>query len=194
MVYINSRKINYTNIKFDIDMIIKNIKRIFMVKISQLFVFVLFTYIFYTIPNPAYAGKPLKYTEDTRLQTFISELKPSIYIIKGKPVVYGNNDPLTLFVNADDISILYNKQTEFASVELIQVRVQTIEDENVKIDRARLGAFTSLKYILFVYEYSVCGGSEDESCLESKTSGSVINPPPIQEDSVRTFYQLCIPQ
>ena len=108
--------------------------------------------------------------------------------------MYGNSAPLVVYVDADDISSLYSKRKEFSSVELIQIRLQSTDDERMEIDCSRLEAFTSLEYIFFVYEYPVCDDNENEECLNVKVSEAVINNTVETEEYIQVFYQLCIPQ
>ena len=155
-----------------------------------------FACILLAIPRPAMAVEPLKGTNDFKSKVLTTELKPAIYLTDGKFAMYGDSAPQVLFVDADDISSLYGGRAEFSSVEMIQVRLKSAADERVTIDRARLAAFPSLEYILFVYEYPACGDSGGEDCLESKASAAVTNTPAYEEgeDPVRVFYELCIPQ
>lgn len=180
--------------KFDINMIHKNIYNNCGIRVFLFLIFSLFTCISTSSLNPMYAAEPLKGTEDIKLKLLITGLKPDIYITNEKIAMYGSSAPLVLYVDADDISTLYSGKKEFASVELIQIRFQSAADERLKIDRSRLEAFTSLEYILFVYEYPVCGNNENEECLNSKVLEAVINTPAKTEDHIQVFYQLCIPQ
>lgn len=182
------------DMKFNIDMMLKNAYSNCRLRIFLFLTCFLFTYIFSYISNSVYAAEPLKGAADLKLELLTSGLKPDIYLTDGKFAMYGNAAPLVLYVDANDISSLYSRRKEFSSVELIQIRFQSADDEKLKIDRSRLNAFTSLEYILFVYEYPACDDNENEECLNVKVSEAMINNPVETEESVQVFYQLCIPQ
>ncbi len=180
--------------KFDIDMILKSTYSTCRLRIFLVLTCFLFTDLLSSIHNTINAAEPLKSTTDIKLRSLITGLKPDAYLTDGKCAMYGNSAPLVLYVDANDISSLYSKRKEFSSVELIQIRLQSTDDERMEIDCSRLEAFTSLEYIFFVYEYPVCDDNENEECLNVKVSEAVINNTVETEEYIQVFYQLCIPQ
>lgn len=143
-----------------------------------------------TISNNVYSAEPLKKINDERLRILATELNPAIYLTDGRKTVYGQGAPVVVHADVVSLVSLYGQQNEFNTVELIEIRMKSPVDEQVKLDVSRLAAFTALKYILFTYEYDACGDGND-SCLDGKTSSIVTGS---EGSSVTVLYLLSIPE
>ena len=146
---------------------------------------------------PAYGQVAARYSDyvktndDTRLISLATEIHPAIYL-KGNTDMksFGNGDATVVNTDAASIPMLYATNPAFGKVELIKITINSATDEAVILDLFKTASFTSLKYVLCIYQYASCGG-KSETCLPSKTDKLCITP---AESAVRVLYQLSIPE
>ena len=146
---------------------------------------------------PAYGQVAARYSDyvktnaDSRLISLASEIHPAIYL-KGNTDMksFGNGDATVVNTDAASIPMLYATNPAFGKVELIKITINSATDEAVILDLLKAASFTSLKYVLCIYQYASCGG-KSETCLPSKTDKLCKTP---AESTVRVLYQLSIPE
>ena len=146
---------------------------------------------------PAYGQVAARYSDyvktndDTRLISLATEIHPAIYL-KGNTDMksFGNGDATVVNTDAASIPMLYATNPAFGKVELIKITINSATDEAVILDLFKTASFTSLKYVLCIYQYASCGG-KSETCLPSKTDKLCKTP---AESAVRVLYQLSIPE
>ena len=146
---------------------------------------------------PAYGQVAARYSDyvktndDTRLISLATEIHPAIYL-KGNTDMksFGNSDAVVLHTDAASIPMLYAENAAFGKVELIKITINSATDEAVILDLFKTASFTSLKYVLCIYQYASCGG-KSETCLPSKTDKLCKTP---AESTVKVLYQLSIPE
>ena len=146
---------------------------------------------------PAYGQVAARYSDyvktndDTRLISLAIEIHPAIYL-KGNTDMksFGNGDATVVNTDAASIPMLYATNPAFGKVELIKITINSATDEAVILDLFKTASFTSLKYVLCIYQYASCGG-KSETCLPSKTDKLCKTP---AESTVKVLYQLSIPE
>ncbi len=146
---------------------------------------------------PAYGQVAARYSDyvktnaDSRLISLATEIHPAIYL-KGNTDMksFGNGDATVVNTDAASIPMLYATNPAFGKVELIKITINSATDEAVILDLFKTASFTSLKYVLCIYQYASCGG-KSETCLPSKTDKLCKTP---AESAVRVLYQLSIPE
>ena len=146
---------------------------------------------------PAYGQVAARYSDyvktndDTRLISLATEIHPAIYL-KGNTDMksFGNGDATVVNTDAASIPMLYATNPAFGKVELIKITINSATDEAVILDLFKTASFTSLKYVLCIYQYASCGG-KSETCLPSKTDKLCKAP---AESNVKVLYQLSIPE
>ena len=146
---------------------------------------------------PAYGQVAARYSDyvktnaDSRLISLASEIHPAIYL-KGNTDMksFGNGDATVVNTDAASIPMLYATNPAFGKVELIKITINSATDEAVILDLFKTASFTSLKYVLCIYQYDSCGGNKD-TCLPTKTDKLCKTP---AESAVRVLYQLSIPE
>ena len=146
---------------------------------------------------PAYGQVAARYSDyvktndDTRLISLATEIHPAIYL-KGNTDMksFGNGDATVVNTDAASIPMLYATNPAFGKVELIKITINSATDEAVILDLFKTASFTSLKYVLCVFEYDSCGGNKD-TCLPTKTDKLCKAP---AESNVKVLYQLSIPE
>lgn len=133
----------------------------------------------------------VKTNADSRLISLATEIHPAIYL-KGNTDMksFGNGDATVVDTDAASIPMLYATNPAFGKVELIKITIKSATDEAVILDLLKAASFTSLKYVLCIYQYASCGG-KSETCLPSKTDKLCKTP---AESAVRVLYQLSIPE
>lgn len=133
----------------------------------------------------------VKTNADSRLISLATEIHPAIYL-KGNTDMksFGNGDATVVNTDAASIPMLYATNTAFGKVELIKITIKSATDEAVILDLLKAASFTSLKYVLCIYQYASCGG-KSETCLPSKTDKLCKTP---AESTVKVLYQLSIPE
>ena len=146
---------------------------------------------------PAYGQVAARYSDyvktnaDSRLISLATEIHQAIYL-KGNTDMksFGNGDATVVNTDAASIPMLYATNPAFGKVELIKITINSATDEAVILDLFKTASFTSLKYVLCIYQYASCGG-KSETCLPSKTDKLCKTP---AESAVRVLYQLSIPE
>ena len=146
---------------------------------------------------PAYGQVAARYSDyvktnaDSRLISLATEIHPAIYL-KGNTDMksFGNGDATVVNTDAASIPMLYATNPAFGKVELIKITINSATDEAVILDLLKAASFTSLKYVLCVFEYDSCGGNKD-TCLPTKTDKLCKAP---AESNVKVLYQLSIPE
>lgn len=146
---------------------------------------------------PAYGQVAARYSDyvktnaDSRLISLATEIHPAIYL-KGNTDMksFGNGDATVVNTDAASIPMLYATNPAFGKVELIKITINSATDEAVILDLFKTASFTSLKYVLCVFEYDSCGGNKD-TCLPTKTDKLCKAP---AESNVKVLYQLSIPE
>ena len=133
----------------------------------------------------------VKTNDDTRLISLAIEIHPAIYL-KGNTDMksFGNGDATVVNTDAASIPMLYATNPAFGKVELIKITINSATDEAVILDLFKTASFTSLKYVLCIYQYDSCGGNKD-TCLPTKTDKLCKAP---AESNVKVLYQLSIPE
>ena len=133
----------------------------------------------------------VKTNDDSRLISLATEIHPAIYL-KGNTDMksFGNGDATIVYTDAASIPMLYATNPAFGKVELIKITISNARDEAVILDLLNAASFTSLKYVLCVFEYDSCGG-KSEACLQAKTDKLCKTP---AESTVKVLYQLSIPE
>ena len=133
----------------------------------------------------------VKTNADSRLISLATEIHPAIYL-KGNTDMksFGNGDATVVNTDAASIPMLYATNPAFGKVELIKISINSAVDEAVILDLLKAASFTSLKYVLCIYQYASCGG-KSETCLPSKTDKLCKTP---AESIVKVLYQLSIPE
>ena len=133
----------------------------------------------------------VKTNADSRLISLATEIHPAIYL-KGNTDMksFGNGDATVVNTDAASIPMLYATNPAFGKVELIKITINSATDEAVILDLFKTASFTSLKYVLCIYQYASCGG-KSETCLPTKTDKLCKTP---AESAVRVLYQLSIPE
>ena len=133
----------------------------------------------------------VKTNADSRLISLATEIHPAIYL-KGNTDMksFGNGDATVVNTDAASIPMLYATNPAFGKVELIKITINSATDEAVILDLFKTASFTSLKYVLCIYQYASCGG-KSETCLPSKTDKLCKAP---AESNVKVLYQLSIPE
>ena len=133
----------------------------------------------------------VKTNDDTRLISLATEIHPAIYL-KGNTDMksFGNGDATVVNTDAASIPMLYATNPAFGKVELIKITINSATDEAVILDLFKTASFTSLKYVLCIYQYDSCGGNKD-TCLPTKTDKLCKAP---AESTVKVLYQLSIPE
>ena len=146
---------------------------------------------------PAYGQVAARYSDyvktndDTRLISLATEIHPAIYL-KGNTDMksFGNGNATVVNTDAASIPMLYATNPAFGKVELIKITINSATDEAVILDLFKTASFTSLKYVLCIYQYDSCGGNKD-TCLPTKTDKLCKAP---AESNVKVLYQLSIPE
>ena len=146
---------------------------------------------------PAYGQVAARYSDyvktnaDSRLISLATEIHPAIYL-KGNTDMksFGNGDATVVNTDAASIPMLYATNPAFGKVELIKITINSATDEAVILDLFKTASFTSLKYVLCIYQYDSCGGTKD-TCLPTKTDKLCKAP---AESNVKVLYQLSIPE
>ena len=146
---------------------------------------------------PAYGQVAARYSDyvktnaDSRLISLATEIHQAIYL-KGNTDMksFGNGDATVVNTDAASIPMLYATNPAFGKVELIKITINSATDEAVILDLLKAASFTSLKYVLCVFEYDSCGGNKD-TCLPTKTDKLCKAP---AESNVKVLYQLSIPE
>lgn len=166
-------------------------------KLSPRFKFVLAGILFVWLGSSVSYGQEaasyrdyVKSNENSELVSLASDLHPSIYLNDGEMKKYGEGAAVTLFTDAASIPMLYATNPAFGKVELIKITIKSATDEAVILDLLKAASFTSLKYVLCIYQYASCGG-KSETCLPSKTDKLCKTP---AESTVKVLYQLSIPE
>lgn len=166
-------------------------------KLSPRFKFVLAGILFVWLGSSVSYGQEaasyrdyVKSNENSELVSLASDLHPSIYLNDGEMKKYGEGAAVTLFTDAASIPMLYATNPAFGKVELIKITISNARDEAVILDLLKAASFTSLKYVLCIYQYDSCGG-KSETCLPSKTDKLCKTP---AESTVKVLYQLSIPE
>ena len=133
----------------------------------------------------------VKTNADSRLISLASEIHPAIYL-KGNTDMksFGNGDATVVNTDAASIPMLYATNPAFGKVELIKITINSATDEAVILDLFKTASFTSLKYVLCVFQYDSCGG-KSEACLQAKTDKLCKTR---AESTVKVLYQLSIPE
>ena len=133
----------------------------------------------------------VKTNADSRLISLATEIHPAIYL-KGNTDMksFGNGDATVVNTDAASIPMLYATNPAFGKVELIKITINSATDEAVILDLFKTASFTSLKYVLCIYQYDSCGGNKD-TCLPTKTDKLCKTP---AESTVKVLYQLSIPE
>ena len=133
----------------------------------------------------------VKTNADSRLISLATEINPAIYL-KGNTDMksFGNGDATVVNTDAASIPMLYATNPAFGKVELIKITINSATDEAVILDLFKTASFTSLKYVLCIYQYDSCGG-KSEACLQAKTDKLCKTP---AESTVKVLYQLSIPE
>ncbi len=126
--------------------------------------------------------------ESSELVSLATELHPSIYLNDGVYKEFGNGAAKVLNTDVASIPMLYEENGAFSEVELIRINIRSAADEAAKINLEQLTAFENLKYVLFVYQYDVCGDNGD-SCLKAKTDEKAAT----AESDIQVLYLLSIP-
>ena len=146
---------------------------------------------------PAYGQVAARYSDyvktnaDSRLISLATEIHPAIYL-KGNTDMksFGNGDATVVNTDAASIPMLYATNPAFGKVELIKITINSATDEAVILDLFKTASFSSLKYVLCVFQYDSCGG-KSEACLQAKTDKLCKTP---AESIVKVLYQLSIPE
>ena len=145
------------------------------------------------IIGTSFASNPVNLTRlqkaDARLDSLISNPVSSLVLFNNK--IYANRDsPVKLESDTKSISMLFQANTLFDSIELISVKISSLPDESIKISGSELSNFKNLKYLVFIYAYPSCGNSLDEMCLSNKTIDKIS----YLNENIQVLYIMSIPQ
>lgn len=128
----------------------------------------------------------ISHEEGLRLQSLMSEQHPSVYITNTDVKTYGEGAPVAAYCDGSAVSRLYEQHAAFQQVELIKINVSQA-GKSTQLNLNSLQGFQSLKYIVYVYNYDVCGGKSTQ-CLQAMVSNLVRGNNP----QVMTMYSLSI--
>lgn len=95
------------------------------------------------------------------LRKLVYEIQPTIYIINHEVKTIGEGKPLVGELEISDISTLYLKNSIFEKVEFLKIRVLNPTQAKTILNIPLLVHFKSLKYIQFVFSYSISPDSID---------------------------------
>jgi len=116
--------------------------------------------------SDAVANNPL-------LKALIYDLQPTIFINgPADRFLYGNAGFRAVECSPSQFAQLYVADPLFVSVELIRIKLKSPADAEI-LDFDQLQSFTKLTYILFLYEYEVCGNEEITDCIPMDVDGKI---------------------
>lgn len=143
------------------------------------------------VPAKAYNLKGILNTKsDNHLEKLVTEIHPCVYFLADQSMVVKGDAPTTLETYANSIPKLYTDNKAYETIELIKIRINSKEGESAIVDVSKLTGFKNLKYILFEYEYPVCGNITADTCLNEKTASKILN----NNQNIQVLYLLSIPQ
>lgn len=133
----------------------------------------------------------VKTNDDSRLISLATEIHPAIYLKDNSDMKsFGNGDAEVLHTDIASIPMLYATNPAFGKVEMIKISIKSAKDEATTIDLMKMTSFTSLKYVLWIYQFDSCGGYKD-ICLQTKTDNICRA---TAESTVKVLYLLSIPE
>lgn len=135
------------------------------------------------------SGDPAMVAEGNHLQSLVTDLHPIAYLNWGQQKKYGEGAPVVVSFDASSVNMLYGNNPAFSMVELMKINIGKPQELKQAIDLDRLGKFESLKYLLIVFEYDVCGGNST-ACLPSLVRDAARG----EESPVTVLYMLSIPE
>lgn len=89
------------------------------------------------------------------LKELVYDIQPTLYIINREVKTTGEVKPLVGELEISDISTLYLKNSIFEKVEILKIRVLSPTQAKTILNIPLLADFKSLKYIQFVFSYSI---------------------------------------
>ena len=125
----------------------------------------------------------------TRLKSLVSDLHPIEYLNWGQQKKASGGNPVVVRFDAKSVNRLYGNNPAYQNVELLKIKVGSPDELKSAIDLSRLPSGGSLKFLIIVFTYDVCGGGTDE-CLSGKVRDMVTG----AESPVVVLYELSIPQ
>ena len=135
------------------------------------------------------SADPALAAEGARLKSLVSDLHPTEYLNWGQQKKASGGDPVVVRFDAKSVNRLYGNNPAYQNVELLKVKVGSPDELKSAIDLSRLPSGGSLKYLIIVFTYDVCGGGTDK-CLSGKVRDMVTG----AESPVVVLYELSIPQ
>jgi hypothetical protein len=122
------------------------------------------------------------------LSTLVYGLNPAIYLINNELTVNGEGAPVVTVSDAASIDMLYDENEQYNTVNLVKITISNPGEMPGAIYLDNMQSFTSLEYLLFVFEYDACG-NQSESCLQSLLESIVEG----ENSTVIVMYVLTIP-
>lgn len=135
------------------------------------------------------SADPALAAEGARLKSLVGDLHPTEYLNWGQQKKAANGDPIVVRFDAKSVDRLYANNPAYKNVELLRVKVESTDELKSTIDLGKLPSGGSLKYLIIVFTYDVCGGGTDE-CLSGKVREMVTG----DDSPVIVLYELSIPQ
>lgn len=126
-------------------------------------------------------------SEAEHLKSLVEDLQPSVYISESSLEQYGDQLPKVANCEITSVGRLYELQQLYSSIEIIRININSASELSYICDYTQLSGFYSLKYILLVFQYDVCG-NQTQNCLANYTNTIVQNISP----KVKVLYRLDI--
>jgi hypothetical protein len=123
------------------------------------------------------------------LQSLITNIHPTAYLMQGVMTTYGEGTPVLAICDAVSVSMLYGNDPVISEIEMIKITANTLSDLPASIDLTQLVGLSDLKYLYLVFAYDACGGSTD-SCLASIVEGIIQG----TSSQITVIYRLSIPE
>ena len=127
--------------------------------------------------------------EGLHLESLVYDLQPTLYFENGQ-IIKKSGDP-QVKVNTDVVSMAQVGGGQSSNVEIICIRVQSLQELQMQLNLLTLSGYSNLKYVYFLCSFDLCpGGPAGSSCETEKISRMVV---PTENSGIQIVYQVSIP-
>ncbi|MFH1119387.1 MAG: hypothetical protein V1775_06150 [Bacteroidota bacterium] len=137
------------------------------------------------------SADPAVVAEGQHLQSLVSDLYPTLMFQNGVLIQYGGDNSVKAECGVASLTDLYQPDEAFATVEIILIKIQSVQDLQTIVNLDGLTGFTQLKYLFFLCDFELCSQSGQSQTCEQEIFAAMIQGSGIE--GLKVLYKVSIP-
>jgi hypothetical protein len=141
------------------------------------------------LANMKASPDPSVRAEGVHLESLVYNIQPTLYYENGQLVNVPGEPPVR--VNTDVQSLGAVTKASYGQVEIIVIKIQSLQELQMQLNVASLSGFSKLGYIYFLCSFELCSGQAGENSCELEKIARMINLG--NNTTVNVTYSVSIP-